>query len=460
MTMTKSGILPSLEGKWKTYPAYKDSGVELLEKIPEHWDVKKVKWITSSHKQGYYTEHPYVDNGIRLVRITDIDDFASVSFECAPYVQIAPENVSAFEVKDGDFLFARSGTIGRFGIVRNPEPAVFASYLIRFRFDNMDKNFLRFAFISHFFRESLLNTLHGGANQNIHAENIKEQMLFCPPLPEQQTIALFLDRETAKINALIAKKERLIELLQEKRAALISQAVTKGLDPMVPMKDSGVEWLGEIPAHWEVKRLKFAARLETGHTPNRSIAEYWENCTIPWVTLNDVGYLKDHEHIFETTNYINSLGIANSSARLLPAETVILSRDATVGRCGILGRPMATSQHFVDWICHEELLPKYLLLVFRGPMQQEFERLTMGATLRTIGMPDVNSFCVPLPPISDQKEIVLYIEDETTKIDALISRIREGIEKLKEYSTALISAAVTGKIDVRGEIVPSYGTGL
>jgi type I restriction enzyme, S subunit len=168
------------------------------------------------------------------------------------------------------------------------------------------------------------------------------------------------------------------------------------------MKDSGVEWLGEIPTHWEVMRLKFAAKPASGHTPNRTIAEYWHNCTIPWVTLNDVSYLKDHDYIFETTNYINNLGLANSSARLLPTDTVILSRDATVGRCGILGRPMATSQHFVNWICHEKLLPKYLLHVFRGPMQQEFERLTMGATIRTIGMPDVNGLRVPIPPISEQ----------------------------------------------------------
>lgn len=283
-------------------------------------------------------------------------------------------------------------------------------------------------------------------------ELAEKQWLPILSLSEQRSIANFLDRETTRINDLIAKKERLIKLLQEKRAALISHAVTKGLDPTVPMKNSGVEWLGEIPEHWEVKRLKFAAKRESGHTPSRSIPEYWENCSIPWVTLNDVSYLKDHDYILDTTNYINSLGIANSSARLLPADTVILSRDATVGRCGVLGRPMATSQHFVDWICHEELLPKYLLFVFRGPMQQEFKRLTMGATILTIGMPDINGFCVPIPPIAEQKQIVLYIDHETTKIDTLISKIREGIAKLKEYSASLISAAVTGKIDVREEM--------
>ncbi len=273
----------------------------------------------------------------------------------------------------------------------------------------------------------------------------------CTPA-EQCAIATFLDRETAKIDALIAKKERLIELLQEKRTALISHAVSKGLDPAAPLKDSGVEWLGEIPAHWEVKRLKFAAKLESGHTPSRSVPEYWENCTIPWVSLNDVGYLQDHDHISETANYINEEGLAGSSARMLPEETVILSRDATVGRCGILKRPMATSQHFVNWICRPELLPRYLLLVFRSPMQQEFARLTMGATLRTIGMPDVNSFCVPIPPVREQEEINAYVEQERHRLNALLAKVTEHIERLRELRTALISAAVTGRIDVREEV--------
>jgi type I restriction enzyme S subunit len=297
-----------------------------------------------------------------------------------------------------------------------------------------------------------INSLAYGARMPRVGENeLNNVRASLPPLSEQQTIAAFLDRETAKIDQLIAKKERQIALLQEKRAATISHTVTRGLDASVPLKDSGMGWLGEIPAHWEVRRLKFAAQLESGHTPSRTVPEYWENTTIPWVTLNDVGFLKDHDYIFEPKNYINELGIAHSSARLLPKDTVILSRDATVGRCGILGRPMATSQHFVNWICRDELIPTYLLLVFRGPMQREFARLTMGATIGTIGMPDVNSFRIPLPSIDEQRHVVSHIYGETAKIDALVAKIRENIAKLCEYRTALISAAVTGKIDVRGQ---------
>lgn len=273
--------------------------------------------------------------------------------------------------------------------------------------------------------------------------------MFLPPLDEQRAIAAYLDGETARIDALVAAKRRLIGLLREKRAALISQAVTRGLDAGVAMRESGVPWLGVIPAHWQVKRLKYVAELATGHTPSRSVPEYWENCTIPWVSLNDVGFLKDHDYIDQTTNLINELGLANSSARLLPAGTVILSRDATVGRCSILVRPMATAQHFVNWICGDSILPEYLLMVFRGPMQQEFERLTMGATIRTIGMPDVGSFVVPVPPIGEQQAIVAELSEGRRRIDTLIAAIERQIDNLREYRSAVIAAAVTGQCDVR-----------
>jgi type I restriction enzyme, S subunit len=137
-----------------------------------------------------------------------------------------------------------------------------------------------------------------------------------------------------------------IELLQEKRMSLVTQAVTRGLDPTVPMKDSGVEWLGEVPAHWDVKRTKYAARLRSGHTPSRQHPEYWVNCTIPWFGLADVWQIRDGqmEYVTDTAEKISELGLANSAARLLPKRTVVLSRTASVGFSAIMGADMATTQ--------------------------------------------------------------------------------------------------------------------
>jgi type I restriction enzyme S subunit len=297
--------------------------------------------------------------------------------------------------------------------------------------------------------------------QNLDGDSYLGETAGMPPEPEQRDIAAFLDGETAKIDALVAKKERLIELLQEKRSALITRAVTKGLDPTVPMKGSGVEWLGEIPAHWEVKRTKFAARLRSGHTPSRQHPEYWADCSIPWFGLADVWQIRDGqvEYVTETEEKISELGLANSAARLLPRGTVMLSRTASVGFSAIMGVDMATTQDFANWVCGPNLRPEYLLYVFRS-MTQEFRRLTMGSTHQTIYMPDIGGFSTPIPPLREQDSIVAHLRGEAARIDALVAKVREAIERLREFRTALISAAVTGKIDVRGEASIPRASGM
>jgi type I restriction enzyme S subunit len=174
------------------------------------------------------------------------------------------------------------------------------------------------------------------------------------------------------------------------------------------------------------------------------------DCTIPWFGLADVWQIRDGqtEYVTDTAEKISELGLANSAARLLPKGTVVLSRTASVGFSAIMGADMATTQDFVNWVCGPNLRPEYLLYVFRS-MQQEFRRLTMGSTHQTIYMPDVGGFSTPLPPIAEQDRIVVFVREHARRIDALVARVRDAIARLKELRTALISAAVTGKIDVR-----------
>jgi type I restriction enzyme, S subunit len=292
---------------------------------------------------------------------------------------------------------------------------------------------------------------YGAKMPRVSPDQVANTHMPMPPTIEQVAIAAFLDKEAAKIDSLIAKNEKLIELLQEKRRALITRVVTKGLDPNVPMKDSGVEWIGKIPGHWEAERVKWAARMVSGHTPDKKVESYWMGGDIPWVSLADTGQLREVDYISNTAMQTTSDGIAHSSAHVLPAGTVVFSRDATIGLCGIIRTGMAVSQHFIGWICSPRLLPEYLLFVFRS-MTEELERLTMGATVRTIGMPDVKSLSVPIPPVLEQEEIVRHVGQQRTQLDALIAKVRNAIERLKELRMALISAAVTGKIDVREEV--------
>ncbi|MFT3897273.1 MAG: restriction endonuclease subunit S [Thermomonas sp.] len=275
---------------------------------------------------------------------------------------------------------------------------------------------------------------------------VGHQPLPLPPLDTQQRIARFLDDKTARIDALIAKKRALLERLAEKRQALITRAVTKGLNPAVSMKSSGIDWLGEIPAHWEVFPVKRVAELQSGHTPDRKIDTYWEDCEIPWVSLNDTAALRDNDYISDTAIKINELGLANSSARMLPARAVVFTRDATIGESAITTKPMAVSQHIIAWLCDEaRVIPEFLLFAIYG-MKGELLRLTNGSTFGTIGLSDVKSISVALPPVDEQTKIVADVFSKKQIISDGETRVRASIDKLSEYRAALITAAVTGQI--------------
>ena len=257
-----------ITGKYQAYPEYKDSESEWLGVVPADWPVIILRRSINSHKQGYYTTEDYVDEGIKLLRITDLRSYGKVDFSDCPKVPVSDPSLKSFSLKNGDVVFARTGGAGTFGVVSDlNEEVVFASYLIRFRFSSnyFQNGFLRFLLLADSTQQAIKQNIHGGVNQNIHAEDIKNATLVHPSLPEQQQIANFLDHETAKIDRLISKQQQLIELLKEKRQAVISHAVTKGLNPNLPseasakegapLKPSGVEWLGDVPENWSVKRL-------------------------------------------------------------------------------------------------------------------------------------------------------------------------------------------------------------
>jgi type I restriction enzyme, S subunit len=215
-------------------------------------------------------------------------------------------------------------------------------------------------------------------------------------------------------------------------------------------KQSGVEWIGQIPAHWQACRTKFVAKLYSGLTPSRDKPEYWvpEECKIPWFTLADVWQLRDgtRTYLGDTTEKISPVGLANSAARLLPPGTVIVSRTASVGFAGIMPHPMATTQDFVNWVCGDHIRPQFLLHVFRA-MRGELSRLMMGSTHQTIYMPDVRSFSTPLPPLDEQEEIIAFLDRETARINRLIAKKRRLIELLRDKRQVVISRVVTKGLD-------------
>lgn len=268
-----------------------------------------------------------------------------------------------------------------------------------------------------------------------------------PPESEQRQIANHLDRELPKIDALIAKQERLIDLLTEKKQSAIHHAASRGCDPAVPLKESGVPWIGQTPVHWRIRRLKEISRLESGHTPSRTVPEYWVNCDIPWVSLNDSKQLANVDYIGETAVKISQLGMDNSSARLLPTGSVVFTRDATIGLAAITTRPMAVSQHIIAWAPTGEVLPLFLLRVLNA-MRPFLDFYTAGATIKTIGMEDIRKLTMAVPPLPEQQRILDVLEPELQAIDKLIAQCRRAIDLLWEHRASLIAAVVTGKVRV------------
>lgn len=286
----------------------------------------------------------------------------------------------------------------------------------------------------------------GSTRESINTDILRNMPIPIPPLPEQLTIASFLDRQTAHLDALISKKERLIALLEEKRAALISSAVTKGLDPNAPMKDSGVEWLGEVPEEWEMKRLKRIFRVVNGSTPKSGVSEYWDG-DIAWITPDDLGNLQS-DTITETARKITELGYHSCGTTLVPAGSLVLSTRAPIGHLAIAGIDLCTNQgcRALVFMSNDAKRFFYYQLLASRP---ELESWGQGSTFKELGKSNLEAIELVSPPLPEQRAIASFLDRETVRIDALISKVREGIEKLREYRSALISAAVTGKIDMQ-----------
>lgn len=447
----------------KSYPRYKDSGIEWLGEVPEHWSVMRIKALIDTFKGGIWGNDPE-DNeeDVVCVRVADFDmNEFGVSTDDLTIRNVAERYQDGRLLEQGDLLIEKSGggdqqLVGRVVEYNLPHKAVCSNFLGRIspRTSSVNSRYLLYYFQHLYGHDVNLRSIKQTTGiQNIDTDSYFDERVALPPLDEQRCIAKYLDAKAEQIDTLIAKKQRLIDLLQEQRTAVINRAVTQGLDPDAPMQDSGVGWMGNIPKHWDVPRTKYVAEMQSGHTPSRQHPEYWEDCTIPWFTLSDVWQLRDERTLYvtETKEMVSELGIANSSARVLPEGTVILSRTASVGFSGIMGRDMATTQDFVNWVCGEDIRPKYLLYVFRA-MKYEFKRLTMGSTHQTIYMPDALQFKTPLPPLHEQDEIVEYVDSVTKEIDKVVDKESRILERLQELRTSLISEVVTGKIDVRDEV--------
>ena len=444
---------------YKPYLTYKPSGVEWLGEIPAHWKVWRLKSFTVVQLSNVDKKSTEGQEAVRLCNYTDVYYRERVG----PDVEFMPatatkEQVRRFSLRAGDVLITKDSEdwtdIAVPAVVTQDLPGVICGYhLAHIRpGTGCDGAFLSRALAAIGPSDQYRLLANGITRYGLTGDSIRASVLPFPPLAEQRAIATFLDRETAKIDSLIAKKERLIELLREKRTALISRAVTKGLDPNVPMKDSGVEWLGQIPAHWEVKRLWHLTpanrRIMYGIVlPGPHVED-----GIPIVKGGDVS--PERLRLDGLSRTSREIECHFSRSRLRPGDLVYAIRGS-IGNVAMVPDELEGANLTQDaarvaykedsyglWLLH--------LLESRAVFTQ-LEAGALGATIRGINIRDLKRTAIPVPPRAEQQAVADYVSRESIKIDALTARAREAIGLLKEFRSALISAAVTGKIDVRQE---------
>jgi len=415
--------------KYPAYPKYKSSGVEWLGDVPEHWSVKQIKFIIKHIKIGPFgsdlTLDMMTDDGIKVYGQENLinDDF---SLGDKFISELKYEEMKIYTVEKDDILISMMGTIGKCRVVpRNIKKGIINSHLIKIKVNQMliNPNYLSKVingsdYVDYEINRKSVGTIMSGLNSSI----VKSLSILLPPLPEQQAIADFLDREMGRVDTLIDKKQKFIDLLKEKRTALISQAVTKGLNPNVKMKPSGVEWLGDVPEHWEVKRLKFAIWLSRGvDLPTETFVEG------PYPVYASNGLIGYH-NVYTTKG-----------------PCVVVGRSGSVGEVNYVEGDFWAHNTALYIQEFRKVLPRfsyYLLLVM------DLKSLSAGSAVGTLNRNYIHDVSIAVPSLLEQQAIADYLDDETDKIDSLIAKVDVAIEKLKEYRTAIISAAVTGKINV------------
>ncbi|EIA1341698.1 restriction endonuclease subunit S [Vibrio parahaemolyticus] len=438
-------------GKYQAYPEYNESGVEWLENIPSHWETKPLKHLCSFN-DDVLAENTKKDYELCYVDIGSVSATDGISRVETMTYGSAPSRARRL-VRDGDVIVSTVRTyLEAIAPINNPPSNMVVStgFAVIRPNNKLYKGYAAYCLRASGFIKEVVARSVGVSYPAINASELVGIAVPSLPIEEQTQIANFLDHETAKIDTLIEKQQQLIKLLKEKRQAVISHAVTKGLNPQAPMKDSGVEWLGEVPEHWEVVPLKYLCRFSGGGTPSKDNLSYWTNGTTPWVSPKDMKTF----WIEKTQDYVTEIAVKESSTNLVEKGALLM-----VVRSGILQRTIPIAINTVPVTLNQDMKA----LRFNARMLATFaadyilgnvDKLLLawskeGATVESIEHEYLANGLFPVPPIAEQQQIVEALTHQKEKFDELESRATAGIKLLQERRTALISAAVTGKIDVR-----------
>lgn len=437
----------------KKYNNYKDSGIEWIGKIPEHWEMWKISHSFKRIGSGTTPESGnliYHENGtINWLNTGDLND-GEINSCNKKITEKALEDYSSLKLfPAGSLVMAMYGaTIGKTSII-NFDTTTNQACCVFCEGEIIDVKFLQYWFIGN--KEHIINLAIGGGQPNISQNILKDVRVSCPSFNEQKTIANYLDHKTTQIETLIAKKEQFINLLEEERTAVINQAVTKGLAPKVKMKDSGIEWLGEIPEHWITTKMKFVCEfiLDGTHSSHPRV---------------DIGYrllsvrnIIDGKFVFRDDDSC----VSEEEYKKISSKFKIKKNDIQLAIVGAtLGKVAIVDEMIEDYVTQRSLatirsleskcISNFLFNFIKSSLFQSYLWLNTGFSAQPgVYLGTLQNCTIPLPSISEQIEIVSYIQEISKRIDNLIFKAQQEIELLKEYKTALISEVVTGKVDVR-----------
>lgn len=421
----------------RKYDSYKDSGIEWIGEIPSHWDTTRMKFLLDYQKGKNPKDLKFSESEKTVVYLTM--DYLRGNPKQMLYVEDVENYV---RVNDNEILLLWDGSnAGEFVLSKK---GVLSSTMAVLSLKNIQKDYSWY-FFKHF-EPKLKESTIGMGVPHVNGEELKNGFIALPTPEEQTAIASYLDRKTAEIDELIADKKHLLELYEEEKTAIINQAVTKGINPDVPMKDSGIEWLGEIPAHWEVKRLSWCFEtIGSGTTPKAGREEYYFNGEFNWLLTGDLtdGYILD------TSKKVTQKALNDhTSLKNYPVNSIVMAMyGATIGKLGILKIPTTVNQACCVMANPIHLSHKFAFFLLLAA-RKEIINLSYGGGQPNISQELIKSFRVQVPPFEEQQSIVRHIETECALIDAKKAKTEKLIELLTEYRTSLISEVVTGKIKV------------
>lgn len=423
----------------KIYNSYKDSNIEWIGKIPSHWTILRGKYWTKIISGFAFDSNKFTkeEGYIGLIRIRDIYKTETEMNYKGSYSKDAI-------VQTGDILI---GMDGDFNIERwKGKPALLNQRVCKIcNTKKGNENYL-FYLLPRLLK-CINDVTYSTTVKHLSVYDIINSELPLPPLSEQQAIATYLDKKCGEINHAIDVQKKKIDLLNELKQTIITDAVTKGLNPNAPMKDSGMEWIGQVPQHWEVMRLRFVCEFRNGYTPSKANPDFWVKGTIPWYRMEDIR--EKGRFLNEANQYITKEAVKGNG--LFEAGSFILATTATIGEHAVLIVDSLANQQFTNLKIRKSLIHRVVrdfFFYYLFVIDNYCKSTTRVATFPAVNMNDLKNFCVTLPSIQEQQSIVAHIEKKITKIDSQITKANRRIELLEELKQSIITEAVTGKIKV------------